>query len=50
MYHTSRKHWVNGWHVRGGSFWTLAFNIGKLGVMICKPSKDVPLINLYILD
>lgn len=39
MYHTERKHWINGYQVRGGSFWTLTFNISQIGVMICKPSK-----------
>jgi hypothetical protein len=31
------KYWQNGFQVRGGYFWTLAFRLGKYGVMIYYP-------------
>jgi len=59
MYHTERKYWRNGFERRPYElhnckvktyFWSYTFHIGALGIMLCKPSKYVPLINLYILD
>jgi len=32
-----RKYWKNGFDVRGGYFWTLAFRIGKYGIMFYYP-------------
>jgi hypothetical protein len=34
MIKTQLKHWVNGYRTYGGSFKTLAFNIGKYGFMV----------------
>ena len=49
MHHTERRYWLNGWDNRPG-FWSYAFHIGRIGVMLCKPSRNVPLVNLYVLD
>ena len=32
-----RKYWQNGFQVRGGYFWTLAFRLGKYGIMLYHP-------------
>ena len=39
MREEQKKYWLNGWQVRGGYFWTLAFNIGKYGIMLYYPGK-----------
>ena len=35
MIKTEKKHWVNGYQIRGGYFKTYTFNIKSLGVMFC---------------
>jgi len=41
-----KKHWQNGFQIRGGYFWTLAFRLGKYGVMLYYPGK----IDIYRLN
>lgn len=33
------KHWNSGFQIRGGYFWTLAFRIGKYGIMAYYPMR-----------
>ncbi len=39
MKESSKKHWHNGFQVRGGYFWTLAFRIGRYGIMLYYPLR-----------
>ena len=39
MREEQKKYWQNGFDIRGGYFWTLAFRIGKYGIMIYYPGK-----------
>ena len=33
---TERKHWENGFSVRGGHYWIIAFSLYFFGVLIAK--------------
>ncbi len=37
MHEGQKKYWQNGFQVRGGYFWTLAFRVGRYGVMFYYP-------------
>ncbi|HNY51577.1 MAG TPA: hypothetical protein PLV50_12635 [Smithella sp.] len=52
MHQVVRKHWKNGfryWHGATGknAYWSYSFRIGKIGIIINRPSKIAPFINLY---
>ena len=34
MKKTEKKYWLNGYHVRGKNFRTIAMNIGNIGIML----------------
>jgi hypothetical protein len=47
-----KKHWGNGfcyWYGTTGKnvYWSYSFRIGKIGIVINRPSKITPLINIY---
>ena len=39
MRESQKKYWQNGWQIRGGYFWTLAFRLGKYGIMLYCPGR-----------
>lgn len=53
MQRVAKKHWKNGlnyrYKIRGTRkyLWSCSFRLGRFGIMICKPSKIVPLVNFY---
>ena len=47
MYKTEKKYWVNGYQIRGKGFWTYTLSIGWLGIMICRPFRNVEIVNFY---
>lgn len=52
MYQVVKKHWENGFRYRDGAtsknaYWSYSFRIGKIGIIIKRPSKIAPLINIY---
>ena len=49
MKHSEKNYWLFAWFYNRG-FWSFSFSILMIAIMICKLSKDIPLINLSILD
>jgi hypothetical protein len=47
MRKTEKKYWSNGYQVRGKGFWTYTLSVGWLGIMICRPFRNVEIINFY---
>lgn len=45
-----RKYWLSNGFERRGDFWSVSFNIGWLGVLICKPFCNNPIFNFYKLE
>lgn len=39
MTHTEKRHWENGYQIRGGWFKTWTFSFGNIGVMISNGDK-----------
>ncbi len=48
MRKTERKHWVNGYQIRGGWHKTLAFSVGNLAVLLAW-GRNLPKIELFLL-
>jgi len=52
MYKIPKSHWKNGFSYQYGAtgkkaYWSYSFKLGRFGIIICRPSRIVPFINIY---